>query len=377
MKKTNESWTIEELKNKSVSIGYPEYQREPTVWGLAKKQRLIDSILRGIDISSLYLFKNGENSYDCVDGRQRINAILSFMGENDADEMDNEFHLTIVNEIYEDHNDLKRANNLRYKNLLNEFKERLLKYRVSVVIIEEVEDELELNLFFLRLQLGQILNSGEKLHAMSGDMRETIFKKLGVHPMFNSIRIPYRRFAREQVAAQIALNYFSLMDNEGFHKSKYVDLQQFLKEKSSMNKEDEMRVKGIITILDKIRDFFGKKLTMISNRATAVSVFLYVRKLVEEKRENELEEFVEFFTKLVRTLRWQIPKGVSMDPPYHYIVVNFQNYIIQGADEKRSIEKRNEFIDLQFDFYKENSAIRGDSEYQKLTGENPDSERGI
>ena len=102
MKKTNLYWTIENLRDYYNFIEFPEYQREPTVWSLEKKQRLIDSILRGIDIASIYLFKKEENSYDCIDGRQRINAILSYLGENPTDMEDNGFHVTITNEIFED-----------------------------------------------------------------------------------------------------------------------------------------------------------------------------------------------------------------------------------------------------------------------------------
>ena len=102
MEKNNYYWTIKFLKDNLAQIDFPEYQREPTVWNLEKKQRLIDSIFRGIDIASIYLFKKEENSYDCIDGRQRINAIMSNLGINKKDKDDNGFHVPLVNEIYED-----------------------------------------------------------------------------------------------------------------------------------------------------------------------------------------------------------------------------------------------------------------------------------
>jgi len=190
MEKSNTYWTIKELFEKHNSIEFPEYQREPTVWSLEKKQRLIDSILRGIDIASIYLFKKEDNSYDCIDGRQRINAILSYLNKNPTDTEDNGFHVTIVNEIFTDTGQIQEANDKRFVNLTRQFQDRIWNYRISVVIIESVDNEDELNLFFLRLNLGQILNAGERLHAMIGDMREFIFNDIGLHEYPYKIQLP-------------------------------------------------------------------------------------------------------------------------------------------------------------------------------------------
>ena len=102
MKKKNLRWTIDHLIENRHSVEFPEYQREPTVWNLEKKRRLIDSILRGFDIASLYFYQREENVYDCIDGRQRINAILSYVGVNVTDTDDNKFQLSMTNEIYQD-----------------------------------------------------------------------------------------------------------------------------------------------------------------------------------------------------------------------------------------------------------------------------------
>ena len=48
-----EDWTIDQLVKNANIIDFPEFQREPSIWRLDKKQRLIDSILRGFDISSI------------------------------------------------------------------------------------------------------------------------------------------------------------------------------------------------------------------------------------------------------------------------------------------------------------------------------------
>ena len=80
MKKKIEIWTVERLKETFGQIAFPEYQREPNLWTLAAKQRLIDSMIRRFDIAPLYFYKDTNDSIGCVDGRQRIGAIMSFLG---------------------------------------------------------------------------------------------------------------------------------------------------------------------------------------------------------------------------------------------------------------------------------------------------------
>ena len=77
----------------SVCLACRNYEtRKEIDW--AERQKMLKEICKK------RIAENGE--YDCIDGRQRINAILSYLGENDIDEDDNAFHLKIENEIYDD-----------------------------------------------------------------------------------------------------------------------------------------------------------------------------------------------------------------------------------------------------------------------------------
>ena len=217
MKTHHENWSIKKLTQNLDSIEFPEFQREPTIWKLDKKQRLIDSILRDFDISSIYFFKNKKKGYDCIDGRQRINAISSYLGLN-GDDDDNKFHLRIENEIYDDKGKFVEADQKRFDKLDPKWKTIILDYNLNIVIIDKVEEENELNLLFLRLQIASVLNAGEKLHAMTGTMRDKIFYDISEHKYFSGISIPARRFALEQVASQIVINVFSKEKEDSFHR---------------------------------------------------------------------------------------------------------------------------------------------------------------
>ena len=100
MEKSIENWPIKKLREMYSQIDFPEYQREPNLWSPTEKQRLIDSIIRHFDIASLYFYRHEAGSFDCVDGRQRIGTIMSFLGSDQDDGSD--FRFRILNEIYDE-----------------------------------------------------------------------------------------------------------------------------------------------------------------------------------------------------------------------------------------------------------------------------------
>lgn len=59
----------------------PSYQRD-TVWSVGDSQLLIDSILRGIPLPSIILNKDEGERLQIVDGKQRLTAILRFIGRH-------------------------------------------------------------------------------------------------------------------------------------------------------------------------------------------------------------------------------------------------------------------------------------------------------
>lgn len=377
MKTNHDTWTISKLVKNAHRIEFPEFQREPNVWDLEKKQRLIDSILRDFDISTIYFHEREDGNYDCIDGRQRINAIWSYLGINrDYDSDYNGFNLRIVNEIYDDAGRFDGIKDKRYENLSTDWQRKIENYRLNIVFVSELdEDKGELNLLFLRLQIASVLNAGEKLHAMTGEMRDFIFNTLKANSYLQGIKIPSRRFAKEQVAAQIALNVFSRKMNGTFQRSRFTDLQEFFKQYSKFSNDEKDVAARIESNLNTIAGYFREKLAWIRNRAMAVSIYLFMSDLIEVKRLDEIDQFIDFQEKFLKTLKWQIPKGVQIHPAY-YDILNFQTNITQAAGEKQAIVKRHSALNEYFEYYEHNGGkIKGDEEYRAETGRDPNQER--
>lgn len=72
-------WYILQLTKKKLNLD-PSYQRGD-VWRTGDRQALIESILRGIPLPSLILLRTqGATTHEVVDGKQRLTAILRFVG---------------------------------------------------------------------------------------------------------------------------------------------------------------------------------------------------------------------------------------------------------------------------------------------------------
>jgi hypothetical protein len=373
MKKTNQQWTIERLVETFENLEFPEFQREPTVWGLDKKKKLIDSIFRNFDIATIYLYGRDDGNYECIDGRQRINAIYSFLGLNEElsrgteeDAYHNRFIFSSSDELLGS-NELSSYDKKRWDELDDVQKSRILNYPINVIVITDIGKEEELNLMFLRLQLGSALSAGEKLKAMLGEMRNLIFgtgKKtdaLGKHPYFEYLGIPKRRFSRELTASQVAINFYSLRMTQTFSRARFVDLQKFYRDHVSFSKADVEIAALLRTRLEEAHANLPKKEKLVlRNRAIGVSCFLFLNDLIDKKQTKRIPEFIEFLRIFLSRLHEQIKKGPAIEERYRDLLT-FQTYVSQAAVESYAIENRQKLLEKYFEYYLKKNKIIGDN----------------
>jgi len=168
----------------------PDFQR-PAVWSNGQKQLLVDTILRDYDVPKLYWRKTGSrpDTYDVVDGQQRLRALWDFFDGNfklpkDADPIDGEV-----------------ISGCGYQDLPDELRIRFDVYPLDIVILEDTDED-EVREMFLRLQNGTSLKAQEKRNAYPGKMRDFV-RELVQHPFFYNVGFTNSRFAFDHVAAQM------------------------------------------------------------------------------------------------------------------------------------------------------------------------------
>ena len=324
---------------------------------------------------------------DCVDGRQRIGAIMSFLGENEEnDKDDNGFVFRLRNEIYDDQDhDYSSLQNNSFKDLeelakTNPLAKKLVKafedYKLTIIRLSENQKAEEFNLQFTRLNLGTIINSGEKLHAMVGELRDECFNGIGKHEFLESTNIQTRRYAKEQVAAHILAQVFSFettrkKGQREFARTRHFDLQKLFKLHTTLKDTEKEWIEKTKQVMDQLQPAFSE-LSTLKSRAIVVSTVLLAYEAEDDSDEyaNQLAEFIDEF---VYRLRWQARKGFEYDPEYRYLI-NFQRHVTQASVEKPAVKERAETLMKEFDFWKQSKSLRGDKEYKKRTGKDPSKE---
>ena len=372
MDKKVKAWSIETLRETYPQIDFPEYQREPNLWSLTEKQRLIDSVVRRFDIASLYLYKHEGGAIDCVDGRQRIGTIMAFLGQNPLDTYPN-FRFKHWNEIYEDvppfqslegmtFEEIKELKDKSQDEIAKEFVDGLLDYPLTVVMLSDSKETEEFNLQFTRLNLGTIISSGEKLHAMVGDLRNVCFQNIGLHRFLEGTNIPTRRFAREQVAAQILAQMLSMTTSGTFTRTRHIDLQRMFKQNSTFTEGQQQLVDELSKLLDVLETPFTG-INALRNRAITVSTVLLAWK-TGIKDSGDASKLAEFVDEFGYRLKWQIRKGLQIDEEYYYLA-GFQRNITQASAESSSVKARAQMLGKEFERWCQSEELRGDSEWKK------------
>lgn len=89
----------------------PPFQRE-FVYGPKQRQAVIETIINGAPLSNMYWAKGDDGSFECLDGRQRSQSICQFV--------DNKWTVKF------------RGNNVYFRNLPRDIRERILNYELQV-----------------------------------------------------------------------------------------------------------------------------------------------------------------------------------------------------------------------------------------------------
>lgn len=115
----------------------PPCQRK-SVWNLAKKSFLIDSIIKNYPIPPIFLRqqideKTGKTKYDVIDGKQRLLALIDFI----------ENKISLPDDFGSDRFGDERLNGLNFKDLdeYSEYKKRFWKYVIPIEYLDTESDE--------------------------------------------------------------------------------------------------------------------------------------------------------------------------------------------------------------------------------------------
>ncbi len=141
----------------------PDFQRGE-VWTVSKKQRLIDTVLRGWVIPPVLIVSSGVGSRQQVlDGQQRLASIRDFLNDE----------FSIDGNVAPLDQDIKNLHGKRFSDLSDVLKRSILRTPVRMYEIYDYKPEEPAEIFF-RLNQPTGLTSAEKRNAFFGPVRDQV-----------------------------------------------------------------------------------------------------------------------------------------------------------------------------------------------------------
>jgi Protein of unknown function DUF262 len=342
MKRWIEEFTVEDLYKNRQQIGFPEFQRERDLWPEGKNALLIDSILEDIDIPKLYFSRTAKNSYEVIDGQQRLWAIWNFLDDKFTIERD--------------------GKKVRFGGLSTSDKEKIADYRLQVTVLENASENY-LRELFVRLQLGLLLNPGERLNASTGHMKDLVFRELRSQKFIQSIGLADRRFGRETLCAQIAINEFSRLKTNEFSRTRYDELLRFFEtfadpKGTDVELFDEGRRK-LLSVLAKLGKCFEGDARKLTNRSYILSIYFLFEEVTNDAipSRSDNRHFVQFALHLWQRLREESKLGIDRTNRDLY---EFQSLLSSAPGEKYQIERRHKKLLTFYTAHAATSRLPGD-----------------
>lgn len=302
-------------KNKQRQLNLsPGFQRE-SVWTNKDRQKLIDSILRNYPIPAIFLYRreeNGESIYDVVDGKQRIETCLMFMGLIKGKRFGAKVQLP--NKDDQEWIDYKMLQRRKQQFLFTEYK---------ITTIEVKGDPSDIIELFVRINsTGKALTPAEKRHAKY--YHSPFLKSAGkLANKFESYFLENKIVTEAQIARMKHIELICelmISFHQGDIINKKVALDKMMDDKSlSITKAKSIESK-VITILNRLKKMFPN---------------------IKHTRFHQLSDF---YSLTVLIYKFEIENLILTDNKRNTLARDLLVVFSNGVDQTRILQKKVEGI---------------------------------
>lgn len=283
----------------------PDFQRRWGIWDKKRQSRLIESLLLRIPLPVLYAAEDDDESWEIVDGIQRLSTIARFIQPKVIDEPP-----LVLNDL----EFLKEFNGKTFNELSPRLQMRLRETELVIHLIRKgTPPEVKFNIFARINTGGMALSAQELRHAITPGRSRDLLEHWATLPAFlkatdHSVRA-IRMDDRELVLRFIA---FSIFGVEGYRKP---DMDAFLI--ATMRKINSMGNEELLLLKQKFensmltsyaifgRDAFRKRYTLEAsrlpiNKAVFESLSVSIAELNDTQRKLLVDRSEEVRTRFVK-----------------------------------------------------------------------------
>ncbi|MBY0362336.1 MAG: HNH endonuclease [Phreatobacter sp.] len=261
-------------------------------------------------------------TYDVVDGQQRLRAIWDFFDgkfklPKDAEPINGE---AIAGCLYDD--------------LPDEIRSHFDVYPLDIVILEDTDED-EVREMFLRLQNGTSLKAQEKRNAFPGKMRDFV-RQTAQQPFFQRVGFTNSRFAYDHIAAQLIL----LEMQGGPANIKNADLNKMYDDHRDFDASSPVG-KAVKRVLDILASVFQEK-TPELERYNVIALYCVITELLRQYVIDEVRPHLHDWFVGFEAMRRQQDARPEEEADADW--VSYREKISHSTDAGDSIRFRMEFM---------------------------------
>lgn len=331
----------------------PEYQRK-FVWDKKTMSKFIESLLLSIPIPTIFLAENNDDSFEVIDGQQRLTTIFAFMKSKlDGDEIEKlpETLKDLEALTLSGLETLQQYNKKSYDDM-NEMQRKFNNVSLPMVIIKKDSTEDIKYDIFSRINSGSIkLNNQELLNVM---YRGILLKTLDevaitkeVDDLFGNRPVLKKRFGYHEILLRAktmecfvdkntwTLKEIAIKDTKLLGKTtkKYNGrlnsaILDYLKEFRNNKDEANCLKKFVYDTVNKVKIVFGEKAFKRVEKEKSTSI----NKTIAELQMVVLSKF-EF--NLIESYKNEIRESFK-----EFVKKNDENIFIRGTNNTNNVEKR-------------------------------------
>ena len=358
--------TIEDIckkiKRKKFAVR-PIYQRIEVI-NKKKSSSLIESILLGIMIPPIFVFKRNDGTSEVVDGQQRLLSIIGFIGEEFMDE--NGFMKKSSKNLFKlsGLNILSHLNDKKFSDLSTDLQEKILDFSLPIVTIDQkVNDKFEPIDLFIRLNHKPYPvreNSFEMWNSyIDKNFIENIRENVSKHSAWFYLRDPKHNNRMDNEQCYTILTYL-------FHKEQVEGggeaFIKFYQRDSSLNarlkdKNDITKTLEKISSSEEVKKRIMENIQDVENFISALHLLISSNKTMsQEKYKDELSDLLNLKTGR-RTMQafyilWFIIHNASFE--------KLSNDISGAKDKIRDIFALTREVDSTASFLSEVNSFKGE-----------------
>ncbi|MBN3061492.1 DUF262 domain-containing protein [Pectobacterium versatile] len=270
-------------------IYVPEYQRD-FVWDQARQSKMIESIMLGLPIPSIFIAEDSNGRFEIVDGSQRIRTLSAYL--HDELELEGLKKITSLNRTK--FSSLDPSRQRKFKNTA-----------LSIIVLAETASEEMRNDLFERINKGADLlrNMEARKGIYPGEFTDFIYKECSVNSTFRGLVNLSNVVKNRQEYEELIVRFFALVDlyprYGGFSRSVGNALDEYMKSQNAGFNEEIKLLKK--TQFERMVNFvnknfmhgFSKENGMHTSRMIFEAISVGTHFSLEEKPNLELTTKVD------------------------------------------------------------------------------------